>query len=122
LPIELTGTNQRFIIIKADFHGKMFEPEYQADIDCPRCLRRQVYFDRAIGFYCMFCGHELAAEEALMLIQKTTRIRQLTHTPDKGEAKPLRLPIIEYQLPTSKLKIQRQKHISSEVESSEMNN
>jgi len=82
----------------------MFEPEYQADIDCPQCLRRQVYFDREIGFYCMSCGHEFAPEEALMLIQKTTLTSPLTHTSGKGEGKPLRLTIVEHRLPISKSK------------------
>ena len=109
----------KLIIAGVNLHGKMFEPEYQADIDCHQCLRRQVYFDREIGFYCMSCGHEFAPEEALMLIQKTTLTSQLTHTSGKGEGKPLRLPIIERRLPISKSKIPNQKHVPSEVERSE---
>jgi len=98
----------------------MFEPEYQADIDCPKCLRRQVYFDREIGFYCMSCGHEFAAEEALMLIQKTTLTSPLTHTSGKGGGKLLQLTIADRRLPIGKSKSANQKHVPSEVERSEM--
>jgi len=48
----------------------MFDPDYQ-DLDCPKCLRRRVYVDREIGFYCMSCGHLLPADEALILIGKS---------------------------------------------------
>lgn len=93
----------KIIIAGVNLHGKMFEPECQ-EIDCPKCLRRRVYFDREIGFYCMFCGHEFAPEEALMLIQKTILNSQLTHTSGKGEGKPLRLTIAERRLLISKSK------------------
>jgi len=124
LPIELIGTDQKLIIAGANFHGKMFEPEYQADIDCPQCLRRQVYFDRGIGFYCMSCGHEFVSEEALMLIQKTTLISQLTHTSGKGEGKPLRLPIVERPplSRTSKSKIESLSGANPMDRNSEMHN
>ncbi len=46
----------------------MFEPEYQ-NMACPKCRRRKVYFDREIGYYCMFCGHEVHAEEIESLVQ-----------------------------------------------------
>ena len=47
----------------------MFGPDYQ-DIACPACCRWKVYSDREIGHYCMFCGHELSAEEAYTLIAR----------------------------------------------------
>ena len=68
----------------------MFDPEHK-DIDCPKCLRRKVYFDRKIGYYCMFCAHELSAEEVLFLIEKTTSASK--PTPDSGRA--ARAPIVE---------------------------
>ena len=46
----------------------MFGPEYQ-NMNCPKCRYRKVYFDREIGYYCMFCGHEVSAEEIEALVQ-----------------------------------------------------
>ena len=52
----------------------MFEPKNQ-DLDCPECGRREIYFDREIGFYCMICGRQLSSEEAELLVE-----RELVHT------------------------------------------
>jgi len=68
----------------------MFDPEHK-DIDCPKCLRPRVYFDRRIGYYCMSCGYELSAEEALFLIEKMTS----TSTPAPDSGKGTRTPIVE---------------------------
>jgi len=65
----------------------MFDPEYQ-DIDCPRCLNRRVYFDREIGYYCMSCGHELNADEIVMLIEKIALTSRSIHNSGKSERKP----------------------------------
>jgi len=46
----------------------MFEPKNQ-DFDCPECGRREIYFDREIGFYCMICGRQLGSEEAELLVE-----------------------------------------------------
>ena len=46
----------------------MFEPEHQ-DMTCPKCHHRKVYFDREIGYYCMFCGHEVSTEGVDVLIE-----------------------------------------------------
>ena len=46
----------------------MFEPKNQ-DIDCPKCDRREIYFDRGIGFYCMACGRKFSADEAEFLAE-----------------------------------------------------
>jgi DNA-directed RNA polymerase subunit RPC12/RpoP len=46
----------------------MFEPSNQ-DLDCPECGRREVYFDREIGFYCMFCGRQFSSDEAELLVE-----------------------------------------------------
>lgn len=66
----------------------MFEPEYQ-DMDCPKCLRRRVYFDREIGFYCMSCGQEFASENMLMLLEKLTLTPRPPHKPAKSEIEPI---------------------------------
>ena len=68
----------------------MFDPEHK-NIDCPECLRQKVYFDRKIGYYCMFCGYELSAEEALFLIEKMTSTSK--PVPDSGKG--ARMPIVE---------------------------
>jgi hypothetical protein len=72
----------------------MFDPEHK-DIDCPKCFRRKVYFDRKIGYYCMFCAHELSADEALFLIAKTTS----TSSPAPYSSRPARSPIVEIKGP-----------------------
>ncbi len=46
----------------------MFEPENQ-DIDCPKCDRREIYYDCEIGFYCMACGRKFSSEEAELLAE-----------------------------------------------------
>ena len=68
----------------------MFDPEHK-DIDCPKCLRPQVYLDREIGYYCMLCGYELSVEEALFLIDKVTSTSR--PAPDSGKGAPT--PIVE---------------------------
>jgi DNA-directed RNA polymerase subunit RPC12/RpoP len=40
----------------------MFEPEYQ-DLACPKCQNREVYYDRTMGYYCMFCGERVSSEQ-----------------------------------------------------------
>lgn len=72
----------------------MFDPEHK-DIDCPKCLRRKVYFDRKIGYYCMFCAHELSTEEALFLIEKTTSTSRSAPDPSRAA----RAPIVEIKGP-----------------------
>jgi len=46
----------------------MFEPEYE-NITCPKCQNREMYFDRQIGHYCMFCGHQFTTEEVEALLE-----------------------------------------------------
>lgn len=63
----------------------MFEPEY-ADITCPDCHRREVYFDLEAGHYCMFCGRGLNAEEVFTLIElevSTTVTENCLKSPEK---------------------------------------
>lgn len=68
----------------------MFDPEHK-DIDCPKCLRQRVYFDREIGWYCMFCGHVLTTEETLLQLDKRAAASLRKSSSDK---KPT-LPIVE---------------------------
>lgn len=65
----------------------MFEPEYQ-NIDCPKCLQRKVYFDREIGYYCMFCGHDFSAKEMVVLIETTALTSRLIYNSGKSGRKP----------------------------------
>jgi hypothetical protein len=47
----------------------MFDPECQ-DIECPQCFLGKIYFDREIGYYCMYCGQQLSAVDMEILIEK----------------------------------------------------
>ncbi len=49
----------------------MFEPEY-LNLTCPKCHALEVYSDREIGFYCMFCGRQFSAEEIQLLMEAET--------------------------------------------------
>ena len=60
-------------------------------MDCPKCLRQKVYFDREIGYYCMFCGHELSVQEALLLMEKMVP----TFEPASFSNYAARTPIVE---------------------------
>ncbi len=58
----------------------MFEPKNQ-DVNCPRCDRREIYFDREIGFYCMICGSQFSSEEAELLVE-----HELVHAQTEGRS------------------------------------
>ena len=47
----------------------MFEPEYE-NLTCPKCHTREVYFDRQMGHYCMFCGRQFSTEEVEALLEQ----------------------------------------------------
>ena len=66
----------------------MFDPEHK-DIDCPKCLRQRVYFDREIGCYCMFCGHLLSVEEMLLQMDKRSAGTPPMLRSDKKEKTPI---------------------------------
>ena len=66
----------------------MFDPEHK-DIDCPKCLRQRVYFDREIGYYCMSCGHVLTIEETLLQRDKRAAISRSATGSDKKERRPI---------------------------------
>ena len=71
----------------------MFEPEYE-NITCPKCYHREVYFDRQMGHYCMFCGHQFSTEaiEALLEYEVCHMIAegecQAVTTGKRGEPNP----------------------------------
>ena len=46
----------------------MTQPKDQ-DVNCPRCSRQEVHFDREIGFYCTGCGREFSPEESRVLVE-----------------------------------------------------
>ncbi|MFC1633917.1 hypothetical protein ACFL5Z_03680 [Planctomycetota bacterium] len=48
---------------------QMFEPEYE-NLTCPKCHTREVYFDRQMGHYCMFCGRQFSTEEVEALLEQ----------------------------------------------------
>jgi hypothetical protein len=75
---------------------KIFEPEC-LNIGCPECLCGRIYYDRAIGFYCMPCGHEFSLEEVEILIVKTT----ITSWSVQNSTKSTKKPVVEIkELPT----------------------
>jgi len=45
----------------------MFEPEY-LDITCPGCHQREVYVDREMGFYCIFCGRQFSVGKIQLIM------------------------------------------------------
>jgi len=54
----------------------MFEPEY-LNLACPSCHHPEVYFDREVGIYCMFCGRRFGTEETQRLCaREILRARQ----------------------------------------------
>ena len=72
----------------------MFEPEHM-DADCPKCSRRKVYFDREIGYYCMYCGHELTEDETIILTEQLAGTSHSKHTPSGKTKKQLPTKIQE---------------------------
>ena len=47
----------------------MFDPECQ-NIECPQCFLGKIYFDREIGYYCMYCGDQFSAVDMEALVEK----------------------------------------------------
>lgn len=87
---------------------RMFDPEHQ-NIDCPDCLRQRVYFDREIGYYCMFCGHKLSVEEALLLMERMIPTFEPTHDSDEAAKTPI-VEIKEHRTRRSKTEHISQSH------------
>ena len=47
----------------------MFDPECQ-NIECPQCFLGKIYFDREIGYYCIYCGDQFSSADMEILIEK----------------------------------------------------
>lgn len=86
----------------------MFEPECH-NIDCPQCLLGKIYFDREIGYYCMYCGHQFSTVDMEVLIEK---IALMSHSVQKSGSS-YKKPVVEIkELPPRKAKVE---HISRDV-------
>ena len=87
---------------------KMFDPEYQ-NIECSQCLLGKIYFDREIGYYCMYCGHQFSAVDMEILIEKIALKSRSAQKSGSSHKK----PVIEIkELPPRKIKVG---HISRDV-------
>ena len=90
----------------------MFDPECQ-NIECPQCLLGKIYFDREIGYYCMYCGDQFGTADMEILIEKNALTSHFAQKSDNSRQK----PAIEIrELPPHKAKVV---HISRDVIKSE---
>jgi len=62
MPIKRDDPHTNFIRREERVGDLMFEPEYE-NVTCPKCYNRELYFDRQMGHYCMFCGRQFRPEE-----------------------------------------------------------
>lgn len=86
----------------------MFDPECQ-NIECPQCLLGKIYFDREIGYYCMYCGDQFSTVDMEVLIEKIALL-PLSAQESGGSHKK---PVVEIkELPPRKAKV---KHISRDA-------
>ena len=80
---------------------KMFDPECQ-NIECPQCFLGKIYFEREIGYYCMYCGHQFSTVEIEVLIDKIALKSRLAQKQGSGREK----PVVEIkELPPLKAKV-----------------
>ena len=84
----------------------MFDPECQ-NIECPLCFLGKVYFDREIGYYCMYCGNQFDAVDMEALIEKNALTSRSLQKSDDNIKKPA-LEIKE--LPPRKKKVVHIRH------------
>jgi len=90
----------------------MFDPECQ-NIECPQCFLGKIYFDREIGYYCMYCGDQFNAVDMEILIEKNALTSNSAQKSISGHRK----PAVEIrELPPHKVK---KVHISRDVIKSE---
>jgi len=79
----------------------MFDPECQ-NIECPQCFLGKVYFDREIGYYCMYCGEQFNTMDMEILIEKNA----ITSSSGQKSDRSLKKPAIEIkELPPQKAKV-----------------
>ena len=104
--------DEKCLMISQRPDKKMFDPECQ-NIECSQCLLGKIYFDREIGYYCMYCGHQFSAVEIEVLIEKIALQSRPAQKPGSGRDK----PVVEIrELPPRKAKVE---HISRDVIKSE---
>ena len=108
----ITAGDEKCLIINQRLDRKMFDPECQ-NIDCPQCFLGKIYFDREIGYYCMYCGGQFNAVDMEILIEKNALMSNSGQKSDNSHKKPA-LEIRE--LPPRKAKVV---HISTDVIKSE---
>jgi len=90
----------------------MFDPECQ-NIECPHCFLGKIYFDREIGYYCMYCGNQFGAVDMEILMEKNALMSGSVLESDNG----LKKPALEIkELPPRKTKAA---HISRDAIKSE---
>jgi hypothetical protein len=90
----------------------MFDPECQ-NIECPQCFLGKIYFDREIGYYCMYCGDQFSAVDMEILTEKNAVTSNSGQKSDSG----LKKPAVQIrELPPRKAK---NVHISDNVIKSE---
>lgn len=79
----------------------MFDPECQ-NIECPQCFLGKIYFDREIGYYCMYCGQQFRAADMEVLVEKNALMSRSVQKSDDL----LKKPAIEIkELPPRKAKV-----------------
>jgi len=79
----------------------MFDPEFQ-NLDCPQCFLGKIYFDREIGYYCMYCGQQFCDVDMEILIEKNA----ITSNFGQKLNSSLKKPAIEIkELPSRKAKV-----------------
>ena len=79
----------------------MFDPECQ-NIECPQCHLGKVYFDREIGYYCMYCGDQFSIVDMEILIEKNAL---MYHSAQKSGGS-RKKPVVEIkELPPRKSKV-----------------
>ena len=93
--------DEKYLIINQRLDRKMFDPECQ-NIECPQCHLGKVYFDREIGYYCMYCGGQFNPVDMEILIEKNA----LTSRSLQKSGDNLKKPALEIkELPPRKAKV-----------------
>jgi hypothetical protein len=79
----------------------MFDPECR-NLECPQCFLGKIYFDREIGYYCMYCGEQFDAVDMDILIEKNALMSRSVLKSDNSLKKP---PVEIKELPSRKTKV-----------------
>ena len=104
----ITAGDGKHLVINQRLDRKMFDPECK-NIECPQCYLGKVYFDREIGYYCMYCGGQFNVMDMEILIEKNALTSRSTQNSNSSHMK----PFVEIkELPPRKAKVL---HISRDV-------